>query len=304
MHGFFTGLRNHQRSPFLLYRFPPPPSIRNLYQILPPDLCRRERRRTGAEIFLPPLSPAGGQGGRSPAAPAIPAPAGGGLPFSSPAYPAFTFFSAPLSPHPPSPVGKGENITLFRRGLRPRHPGIKPPAALTDLATQASRWRVRLLPRPPTLPSPFFLPPYPPTPLPRWGRGRILLYFAGGSAPGTPALNRLQHLPPFPYRCPETEPGRHRSQGTAFFRFCGEPWVQPRGCKGRSPLHKKTKSLPLPRRGRGLGGWGQKSKLKAWQAGDKAGTPSLRTPQRQEQPVPLGVQPPSPQHPLSHKWKS
>ena len=27
-----------------------------------------------------------------------------------------------------------------------------------------------------------------------------------------------------------------------------------RGCKGRSPLHKKTKKLPLPRRGRGLGG--------------------------------------------------
>ena len=28
--------------------------------------------------------------------------------------------------------------------------------------------------------------------------------------------------------------------------------VQPRGCKGRSPLHKKTKNLPLPRRGRAL----------------------------------------------------
>ena len=30
--------------------------------------------------------------------------------------------------------------------------------------------------------------------------------------------------------------------------------VQPRGCKGRSPLHKKTLILPLPHRGRGLGG--------------------------------------------------
>ena len=30
--------------------------------------------------------------------------------------------------------------------------------------------------------------------------------------------------------------------------------VQSRGCKGRSPLHKKTLILPLPRRGRGLGG--------------------------------------------------
>ena len=32
----------------------------------------------------------------------------GGLPFSSPAYPAFGLLSCPLSPRPPSPVGKGE----------------------------------------------------------------------------------------------------------------------------------------------------------------------------------------------------
>ena len=45
----------------------------------------------------------------------------------------------------------------------------------------------------------------------------------------------------------------------------------PRGCKGRSPLHKKTKNLPLPRRGRGSGGWGQQSKLKAGAAGNQPG---------------------------------
>ena len=28
----------------------------------------------------------------------------------------------PLSPHPPSPAGMGEIFSLFRRGLRPRHP--------------------------------------------------------------------------------------------------------------------------------------------------------------------------------------
>ena len=38
------------------------------------------------------------------------------------------FFSPP-SPRPPS-QREGENITLFRRGLRPRHPCIKPFAAL------------------------------------------------------------------------------------------------------------------------------------------------------------------------------
>ena len=54
----------------------------------------------------------------------------------SPAYPAFSLFSCPLSPHPPSPVGKGETKSLFRRGLRPRHPCIRPFAALTETAKQ------------------------------------------------------------------------------------------------------------------------------------------------------------------------
>ena len=59
----------------------------------------------------------------------------GGLPSLLPACLAF---SLPACPHPPSPLpgGKGETQSLFRRGLRPRHPGIKPPAALTDLAKQ------------------------------------------------------------------------------------------------------------------------------------------------------------------------
>ena len=33
-------------------------------------------------------------------------------------------------------------------------------------------------------------------------------------------------------------------------------------------MHKKTKNLPLPRRGRGTGGWGQKDKLKAGSDGN------------------------------------
>ena len=46
-----------------------------------------------------------------------------------------------------------------------------------------------------------------------------------------------------------------------FYRFCGEPQVQPRGCKGRSPLHKKAKNLPLPG-GKGVGGDGGKKEGK------------------------------------------
>ena len=53
----------------------------------------------------------------------------------------------------------------------------------------------------------FCFSPYPPSPrsqgaLPRRGRGRLKVYFAGGFAPGTPALNRLRHLQTLPYRHP------------------------------------------------------------------------------------------------------
>ena len=54
----------------------------------------------------------------------------------------------------------------------------------------------------PTLPLVYFPAPYPPDPLPRWGRGRFLVYFAGGFAPGTPAFNRLRHLQNLPSKYP------------------------------------------------------------------------------------------------------
>ena len=61
----------------------------------------------------------------------------GGVLSLSPAYPAFSLLYRPLSPQPPSPAGKGETQSLFRRGLRPRHPCTEPLAALTDPAIQA-----------------------------------------------------------------------------------------------------------------------------------------------------------------------
>ena len=60
----------------------------------------------------------------------------GGLPALSPADLAFCLLSCPLSPQPPSPAGKGVPKSLFRRGLRPRHPGTEPPTALTDPSIQ------------------------------------------------------------------------------------------------------------------------------------------------------------------------
>ena len=55
--------------------------------------------------------------------------------------------------------------------------------------------------------------PLSPDPLPLRGRGSPKDYFAGGFAPGTPALNRLRHLQTVPNRNPEAEPGWHRSRG-------------------------------------------------------------------------------------------
>ena len=62
-------------------------------------------------------------------------PAGGGLPGRSPGRPVFSFISCP---HPPAPLpgGKGESQSLFRRGLRPRHPCTESPTALADAAMQ------------------------------------------------------------------------------------------------------------------------------------------------------------------------
>ena len=44
---------------------------------------------------------------------------GGGLPGWSPAYPAFSLLSCPLSPRPPSPAGKGENQSFLMQGAPP-----------------------------------------------------------------------------------------------------------------------------------------------------------------------------------------
>ena len=101
----------------------------------------------------------------------------GGLPSLLPACLAFSLL---FCPHPPSPLpgGKGEIISSFRRGLRPRHPG-----------------------------------------------GGSLRFGA-------------------------------RGEESVAYRLADAGRVQPRGCKGRSPLHEITLVSPSPMGGRG-GGWGK-----------------------------------------------
>ena len=67
--------------------------------------------------------------------------------------------------------------------------------------------------------------------------------------------------------------------------------AQPRGCKGQSPLHKKTKHPPFPG---GEGGWGdggrKASQKQGWQATSKASP--RQAPQRLVEPPTPGVRPP------------
>ena len=97
-----------------------------------------------------------------------------------------TYFLAPIPPTP-FPAGRGETISLFCRGLRPRHPGIRPFTALTATAAavpggglaflvagspcrRGTRRGACPLCHLPTLPLACFLAPIPLTPFPA-GRG-------------------------------------------------------------------------------------------------------------------------------------
>ena len=110
------------------------------------------------------------------------------------------------------------------------------------------------------LPLACFPAPYPPAPLPRRGRGRPKVYFAGGFAPGTPALNRLRHL--------QTLPSRHR-RGTCFRRRqLGAKPIEP-------PFYWQCRQ---PRRG---GTGGEELRRLRWSS-----------PPGQGEPVPSGFSPP------------
>ena len=119
-------------------------------------------------------------------------------------------FLAPI-PLTPFPAGRGETISLFCRGLRPRHPGIRPLTALTATAAMVpSGGLAPLVAGSPCrhgtlwggLPSlspayPAFnllSRPHPPNPLPN-GKGEIFSFFMQGASPlASPGAGRSAAL--------------------------------------------------------------------------------------------------------------
>ena len=202
------------------------------------------------------------------------------MPSSSPAYPAFTFFSAPLSPHPPSPVGKGETKVIFMQGASPlASPGAEPAPRLQPLPIRCQAGGVPAL-SPACHAFSLISFPHPPDPLPS-GKGGIKVISCKGLRPlhsrGAEPARRLQ---PLPIRCqaggvPALSPACH---AFSLISFPHPPDPLPSGkggikvisCKGLRPLHsrglnprfaaKPTERFPYgqcrqPRRG-GTGGDG------------------------------------------------
>ena len=157
----------------------------------------------------------------------------GGLPSLSPARPAFSSISFPHPPDPLPPRGRGRILVFLCKGLRPLHPGGLNPGGTGAGGEPRARRGGRRFRSPADLDIRFISFPHPPDPLPPWGRGRLLVHFAGGSAPGTPAAGAYGSA--------------QRGKESVAYRLARAGRVQPRGCKGRSPLHEITLVSPSPR---------------------------------------------------------
>ena len=217
-----------------------------------------------------------------------------------------------------SPAGKGVTKVLSCKGLRPLHPrGLNPGGTYNP-----SKNRYPAGVPPAALARPAGVVP---------GGGRT----PGGTGSPCPGgedhlkrrrrLRRIVPSPPVPpllgwrHCSPVPRPNRQGfespctamiTKGTCFPQEKPMPLpTQPRGCKGRSPLHMKSKNLPLPV-GKGGGGMGAKKASKrrgrqaaskasppadttaARSAGDQPGKPPLRIPERQGQPATSRASPP------------
>ena len=153
----------------------------------------------------------------------------GGLPSLPPVAPAFSFA---FCPHPPDPLprwGRGRFFSFLMQGAPPlaspaldrlRHlqnlPSRRPAGgAVVLVACLPCRCGARrgacLLCRPPPLPLVYFPAPYPPSPLPRWGRGGTISIFRRGLRPRHPCIRPFAAL---------TEPAKQVPSG----RACPRRW--------------------------------------------------------------------------------
>ena len=142
-------------------------------------------------------------------------------------------FVCPPIPPTPFPGGDGGDQSLFRRGLRPRHPCTETLAALTDPArTGARRGDLpSLLPAHPAF-SLLYRPHPPPPPAPP-GTGGTQSLLRRGLRPGHPCTEPLAALtaPAIQVPCEREPAARCKNDGNAFL------WTMPaakeRGDRGR-----------------------------------------------------------------------
>ena len=190
---------------------------------------------------------------------------GGGFPSLSPAAPTFRLLFCPYPPVP-LPSGKGETKVILCKGLRPLHPrGLNPGGTgegwrLTRRRGARQFWspdcpadmvpKGGLPPRSPACPAFIVFPaPIPPAPFPA-GRGRLLVYFAGGWRPRHPCAEPLTALTDHAIQASPrgAEPGRHWLRSTT---HSGKFW----GVRGTLSRVPRRLFAPIP------GGWGTLSRV-------------------------------------------
>ncbi len=134
----------------------------------------------------------------------------GGFPFCCLSALPLAYFPAPI-PLTPFPTGRGRFFCFLMQGAKPlasprlnrkrhrltlrsRYPAEACPAGRRLTPPLWCPQGACLPCRPPTLPLVYFSAPYPPAPLPRWGRGRFFCFLMQGASP---------------LASPGAEPGRH-----------------------------------------------------------------------------------------------
>ena len=176
----------------------------------------------------------------------------------------FCFFSFPAvsmisRPHPPAPLpppGKGESQSLFRRGLRPRHPCTESPTALTDAAVQVpGGWFARQVAGSPCLEL-YWLPPSPPAPLPV-GKGAFSFLMQGASPLASPGAESMVCCKPDRKQFPASGAARVQPPGTTAAKSISAANGLMPGCRGRSPRRNKLIVSPFPAGEGGRGDRGQ-----------------------------------------------